>query len=646
MNKKRTVEYNLIDHIRTYFEIVPYKDIIKWCEQNIDFSEQVSAQRNKLDFELYPYQIPILKEWQMKQDVIKTIVVVAPEQIGKTNMFVCGLLYNMIYSPCQSMIVYPNDKDAADTNKIKFFPLMKHIPALKRQLDAPRSYRSDCYKFSNLVSYFQGAGSKIVSKSCKIVIGDQVDAWPPIAGIDNVADLKKRTRSYNSSICFLISTPKMADGRIWKAFQKGSQAYWYLRCKGCGQLTMRSCDIHNLQFESDEVPDIKQRVVRPQTIRLICPKCGYEHVEADKRWMNINGDFIHTIPQRKEKYPSFQIGALASQLKAIDWQFCANTQLAAGKTAEEQDQITFDNSTRGLPYKPRVIEKDDIEKIRDHQWKQNEAPQRDRIEMIFVTADTQDDRSVVGVWAMDVEDNLYLLKTAEPRHLTLDVDQRQMYNAVAKQEAIQNNIPFVPVETVEDILNTEYLVEDGVGITPTFIVLDARGHRMPQILKFVNSHMNAMAWMGANMKADDDHWKQTGDGITKPTATFLCNARHYQAEQIYYLYTNKNRHNQYLYFYPNIQKEVIEQIRACQPNLNSKFGHYPQNWQFGNRIHDYFDVTKMAYFARQYAIVKMTQYRRFRFHKSPKILQRVKMLEHLEQEKEQQKTQQKRWLQV
>ena len=62
MNKKRTVEYNLIDHIRTYFEIVPYKDIIKWCEQNIDFSEQVSAQRNKLDFELYPYQVPILKE--------------------------------------------------------------------------------------------------------------------------------------------------------------------------------------------------------------------------------------------------------------------------------------------------------------------------------------------------------------------------------------------------------------------------------------------------------------------------------------------------------------------------------------------------------------------------------------------------------
>lgn len=644
MNKKKVEEYNLIEHIRKYFAITPFKPIIEWCEQNIDFSQQISAQRNRLDFDLYPYQKDILKEWQMKPGIIKTIVVVAPEQTGKTNIFVCGSLYNMIYSPCQSMIVYPSDDLAETTNKTKLFPLMKHIPALKEQLDKPRSFRSDCYRFSNLVSYFQGAGSKIVSKSCKIVVGDEVDAWPAIPGVDNVADLKKRTRSYNSSICFLISTPKYQSGKIWKAFQKGSQGYWYLRCKGCGQLTMRSCDIHNLQFESDEVEGIKERVVRPQTIRLICPKCGYEHVEADKAWCNKNGAFIHKIPQRLQKAPSFQLGALASQLRSIDWQFIANKQLEAGKKAEQSAQQQFDNSVRGLPYKPRQIQKDELQTLRDHQWKESEAPQRDRIEMVFVTADTQDDRSVVGVWAMDVEDNLYLLKTAEPRHLTLDQDERDMINAVAKQEAMQKNVPFIPVETVQDILNAEYLKKDGVGIVPTFIVLDARGHRMPQILKFVNSHINAMAWMGANMKSTDQHWKQIVDDPQKPTATFLCNARHYQAEEIFYLYTNKNRHNQYLYFYPNIEKEVIEQIRACQPNQNSKFGHYPQNWQFGNRVHDYFDVTKMAYFARQYAIKKMTQFRRFRFHKSPKILQKLKQIETGESPKKQQKPPEKRWI--
>ena len=58
---KKVKKYDLTDHIRTYFEIVPYKDIIKWCEENIDFSDDVSAERNKLDFSQYPYQLPIIK---------------------------------------------------------------------------------------------------------------------------------------------------------------------------------------------------------------------------------------------------------------------------------------------------------------------------------------------------------------------------------------------------------------------------------------------------------------------------------------------------------------------------------------------------------------------------------------------------------
>lgn len=648
MNKKKVEEYNLIEHIRKYFSVRPFKPIIEWAQENIDFSQQISAERNRLDFDSYPYQKDILKEWEMKPGVIKTIVVVAPEQTGKTNIFVCGILYNMQYSPCQSMIVYPSDELAAATNKTKLFPLMKHIPSLKEELDKPRSFRSDCYKFTNLISYFQGAGSKIVSKSCKIVVGDQVDAWPTITGIDNVADLKKRTRSYNNSICFLISTPTTEEGKIWKAFLKGSQGYWYLRCKGCGQLTMRSCDIHNLQFESDEIEDIKQRIVRKDSIRLICPKCGYQHIESDKRWMNMNGGFIHMVPERLERSPSFQIGALASQLESLSWQFIANQQLEAGKKADIEAQITFDNSIRGLPYKPRQIQKEDIQKIRDHSWKICEAPRREGIQMVFLTADTQDNRSVVGVWALDIMDNLYLLQTAQPIYLSLAEDQRERINAVARQTAKQNNEQFKPVVTVEDMLNKQYLIENGVGVVPTFMVIDARGHRMPQIFRFVNSHYNALAWMGANFRsADDDPWKQTEDP-NKPQATFLCNARHYQREAIFYLYSWKKRTNEYLYFYPDIQKEVLEQIRACKPNQNSKFGHLPQNWQFGNRVHDYFDVTKMAYFARDYAIKKMTQYGRFRFNKSPRIQQRIKELnqQNPKNQQKQPEVKPKSWFQI
>lgn len=611
---KKYIPFDLGQHILRYFNITPYEPIVQWCEKHIDFSDQISAQRNKLDFQLYPYQVPILKEWQMKPGIIKTITVVAVEQVGKTNMFVDGLLYSMVFSPCQSLIVYQSDNKAIETNLTKLQPLMKHIPVLKDQLKKPKSYKSDCYKFSNLISYFQGAGTKIVSKSCKIVVGDEVQAWKSQNNNDAVADLKKRTRSYNESICFLISSPKYQDGDIWQSFLAGSRGYWYLRCKHCNELTMRSCDTYNLQFEADYDEKRRTGIVKKDTIRLICPKCKHEHTEVDKKWMNVNGGFIHQIPQRLQTDPSFQIGALASQLPSLGWERIAKEQLESGKSAELRDKINFANSWKGLPYIQKKSEKVTEEGLKSHQWKVKQAPRRDQIQMVFVTCDTQDDRSVVGVWAWSSNDNYYLLKTAEPRHLTLSDQQRKKINDTAKQVAIKTNTEYVPVETVEDIINAQYLVEDGVGIEPMFCLMDQRGHRMQDVQYFMKYHPKVLGWLGGKV-ANEDHF-QHSKNIDR---SIVADAKWWQKEAIYYLYNQEKRNSEYLFFYPNIEKRVIEQILACRPDPNVKWGNLPQNWTFGSRVHDYFDVTKMAFCARDYAMKKM-RLQRFRFCKSPRLI--------------------------
>ena len=55
-------KFNIIKEIRKFFEIQAYTDIISWAEKNINFSNDISAQRNFLDFSLYPYQVDILKQ--------------------------------------------------------------------------------------------------------------------------------------------------------------------------------------------------------------------------------------------------------------------------------------------------------------------------------------------------------------------------------------------------------------------------------------------------------------------------------------------------------------------------------------------------------------------------------------------------------
>lgn len=547
-------KFDLIKEIRKFFEVQAFQSIIPWAEKNINFSSDISAQRNFLDFSLYPYQVDILKQWEDLKH-IKTVTVVAPEQCGKTCTYIVGLLWRMVFAPCQSLIVYPSDNLASESNLAKIQPLMKHIPQLKAELEKPRAFRSDRYAFSNLISYFQGAGSKIVSKSCKIVIGDEVDQWPVIGKLDNVADLKKRTRSYDSSISFLVCTPTEENGRIWKEFLKSSQGYWYLRCQHCAELTMRSCDIHNLQFESEYNEELKQYVVKPESIRLVCPKCGFEHTEDMKHVMNLNGGYVHKIPAKLQEAPGYQIGALASQLPSLSWKSIANAQLEAGKKADIETQTTFDNSFRGLPFKRREVTKEDFEKLKVHCWSQHEAPSLSNVEMLFMTSDTQDNRSVVMVCALDVHDNLHVIESKEVEFLFLKDDQRALINERSE----------TPVETVEDMLNKEYLVENGVGIRPMFCLIDRQGHRTNDVEYFARHHSNIIMYQGTNLNSETWKMSETNKRL------ILAAARKWQAHLIYYLYSQKKRGQNYLYFHPDIKDEVIKQIVCVKPDPSKKF---------------------------------------------------------------------------
>ena len=609
---KKVNKFDLINAIRRYFNLIPYQDIISWCQNNVDFSQQISAQRNKLDFNLYPYQVPILKQWQNQKKVIKTIVVVAPQQTGKTNMFVDGILYNMVFNPCQSLIVYPNDDLAIATNQTKLKPLMKHIPVLKQQLDKPKSCKMDCYKFSNLISYFQGAGIKIVSRSCKIVVGDEVDAWQPPPNVDPIADLKKRTRSYNSSICFLISTPTVKQGRIWKAFLKGSQGYWFLRCKGCGQLTMRSCDIKNLQFESDQNEQLNQRVVRSQSIRLICPQCGYQHVEADKNWMNVNGGFKHLIPQRLTTSPSFQIGALASQLPSLSWSVIAEAQLEAGKRNDLQNQMNFDNSFRGLPYKRRQIVKQDLQRIKDHCYQKNSQRLRtEDIEFVYGAVDSMGSYWRYGIFASDTKDNIHVLKIGEVNYLTLSEEERTKHNAVKKQEAQQLGIKFEPIVTLEDVINASYC-----SFQPIVVGIDAHAtYNYAEVQKFIKDNKKMIGYLGTKMT-------QTRYKPSQKAKNWLVSATDYKVDTIYYLYSQKKRDGQYLFFYDDIEDQYVKQIGAVKPDPNSKYGHLPQNFTSQNREDHAFDCIKMGLWVRDICIETLLKKERFAYAQSPRLRRR------------------------
>lgn len=234
-------------------------------------------------------------------------------------------------------------ESGAEANQTKIIPVIKRIPGLREEMMRPRAFRSDRYAFSNCVSYFQGSGTRVMSKSCQLVLGDEVDEFMPPPNVNQIKEMEKRTRSYDHSIVGLVCTPTTENGAIWQQYLGGSQGKWFLRCKGCGNLTIDSANTNCLQFESDYDEGRRTYKVKKGTARLVCPICHHEHVEADRKWMNINGGWKHKFPDMLDTYPTFQCGALCSQLKSMNWDYIAQQQLDAGKSSDISEQMSFDN---------------------------------------------------------------------------------------------------------------------------------------------------------------------------------------------------------------------------------------------------------------------------------------------------------------
>lgn len=593
-------EQLFINAIREFLTLQPRTGIVEWAETAIDFSEDVSAERKRVDFSLSPFLIDPLKCWEYSGH-IREVVVCAPEQTGKTMIESFGVLYCMNFKPSSMLCVYPSDDQAADVNKLKYEPLMKRIPALAEELKRPFAKRKDCYILAASTMFFQGAGAKIMSKSCKVVVLDEEDQYPVVKTLDAVSDTRKRTRSYSESIMFRVCTPTEKTGSIWRAFLAGSQGYWTLRCRGCGELTMRSCDFGNLQFESNYDDERGLYMVKPNSIRLICPKCKHEHKEADKRWMNLNGGYVHTFPERIEERPSFQYGVLATQFPIMSWPRIAEKILECGRRSDVKAHYELDNSWKGLPYSPREVSADDCRHLKEHMFRPDQLPPAEEIEMVFLISDTQDNFSPTGVFALDVHDNLWLLEYANVTHLWLSAGDRE---ELEKQTGES-------VRTVEDMFNGTYRFGE-TKISPRFHILDYRGHRQKEIAGYAAAHSMVFLYAGAGTRQLEPFKKSS-----KSSRIYYVNAHLYQKQLIWQLYKQRNREGDYLYLPEGLDPRFQTEIVCVQPDRTTKSGHLPENWKAEHdAVHDAFDVLKMACWAKDFVFAKFAP-TMFRCMKSP-----------------------------
>lgn len=563
----------------SFISPVSYCDPADWIEGNINLDyDRTAARGGMVDLSLTPHLIDPIGFWGRQSESFMAMTIMAVEQTGKSCCWLWPLLWYMVNNPGPSLMIHKSDEDAKDFNQDRFEPLMRGISKLRLELERPWAKRRDCFKFSNMRLYFQGGGSDIVSKTMSLTIADEPESWPKESSkvIKDFEDMEKRSRTYAGkrvSVC----SPRYEDGPISLDFNKSSQGFRYLRCLKCEKLTMRTCDIHNMQWELD-----RKKTLIPESIILVCPKCGRRHIESERLEMNRGGAYIHRFPELLGRHEGYQWGALvATYQPGMSWAMIAEKQLSAGRSANVQMQRSFDNSIRGLPFKPRPANLGQINQIRSHC---SDPPDPDRIENIFLVADTQLKVWKYTIWAVLANGNFHLLEFGETEYLELTDADRERIDREREKEAADTDGIAEPVWTLDDVWNEKYL-----DIQPVMGIIDEGGHREREVAPYVQARPGMFSYKGDNRACVSDKWKYSEN----KESLILFREKDYSSDFLYYLYTQDNRGNNYLELPKDASDLLINELAAMRQNEKVHNGHMYENYSHEGRVHDYFDCGKM-----------------------------------------------------
>lgn len=275
-------------------------------------------------------------------------------RVGATKMMNAAIAYHIDQDPCPIMMVQPTVEDAQGYSKEEIAPMLRDCKVLQ---DVVQEQKSKDSSSTILAKSFPGGGLYMVGAnsgrgfrrvSRRVVIFDEVDAYPPSAGSDGdqIKLGTKRADHYHNRKIIAASTPLVAgESRIDEMFLEGDQRYYHVPCPTCG-----ASDI--LVFRERE--DGRGHVMKwpkddPEAAYFQCSGKGCRIDHSQKRKMLEAGGWIadapHTNPAKKI-HASFHIWAAYSVAANASWGQIAREFIDAAKGGAEKLK-TFINTVLG-----------------------------------------------------------------------------------------------------------------------------------------------------------------------------------------------------------------------------------------------------------------------------------------------------------
>lgn len=452
----------------------PDLKLSEWADKYRQLSSEASASPGRWRTDKAPYQREIM-DTITDIDTQKTVIMSAA-QVGKTDAMVLNPIgYYVHYEPSPIMVIQPTIQMAESFSKERLSPMIRDTPVLAERInDKSRNSGNTIQQkvFPGGHVTMVGANSPVGlrSRPIRILLADEIDAYPPSAGTegDPLLLASKRLTTYWNKKQVDISTPTTKGmSRIEIEYEHSSKGEWNVPCPCCGEL--QPLKWANIIFDKNNLEKIK----------CVCEKCGVISTESEWKERFVDGKFIHADPENPVR--GFHLNALASTLST--WRETVEKFLTA---REEQKKGNIElmkvwtNTEMGETWEEEneILEEDELMKRRE---KYNcEVP--DGVLYLTAGVDTQDDRFEIEVVGWGEEHESWGIKYAV---IYGNLDQTQIW------------------EDLDAFLQQTFTKADGTKLALRCVCVDSGGHYTNKVYKFCKQRFarNIFAIKGSNDSA-------------------------------------------------------------------------------------------------------------------------------------------------
>jgi phage terminase large subunit GpA-like protein len=219
------------------------------------------------------------------------VVVMKSAQVGWTEALNNTVGFHVHRDPAPIMVVQPTLELAETWSKDRLAPMIRDTPCLLgliadvKSRDSGNTILKKRFRGGNLTIVGANAPAGLRSRSIRVLLFDEVDAYPRSAGPegDPISLAANRTKTFRNRKILMGSTPTIKGAsRIEKAFQESDQRYYFVPCPHCDH------------FQKLEWAQVKWDDGKPETAHYVCVSCGTLLSDADKPQMLRQGEWRPT----------------------------------------------------------------------------------------------------------------------------------------------------------------------------------------------------------------------------------------------------------------------------------------------------------------------------------------------------------------